>query len=360
MKKTILTATALSLILFTGFTFAAKSEFDRIIEDTKYYSEEDQKKLFDNYVRRGSKNIKTLAMIGYLYYNGIGTPVDKNVALNMYKRSAELGDSNGMYLLGKYLIEENNDIEGGLTELVKASDKDNYQASEYIGHLYEDGKYVEKNNYYSLEYYHKSANAGSANSRLILAKKILDSGEEKNYKKGIDFLVASADLNNTEACLTLAKLYITENQFLSVDPQKHIQYLMCAADSGDKESIKTLAEYYAKGTIVMVDNDLSARYYGAYFGKRMGSPKNLEEANTYFDAGVAYYSVKKVKQAIEYFKAAAKAGHGEAAISLGRIYENGYGVKVDYKEASNYYKMAQKNGIDTSESVLRVESLKTR
>lgn len=358
MKKTIFAMTLLSLSLLTQNAFAYKTEFDKIRYELPAKSEIEQKKKFEAYIKKGARSVKSLPIIGYMYYYGLGTAVDKNVAYNMYKRAADNGDSYGMYLLGKYYIEDMGKTEEGLTELVKSTDKGNYYAAEFIGQLYENGKYVEKNAYYSLEYYHKAADLGSSSSKLVIAKKLLESGDEKNYQKGINFLISSADDGETEACLTLSKLYITENKFIELNPSKHVSYLLCAANNNNLEAIKTIADYYARGVIVMIDNRQSALYYERYLTLKGGIPRTKEDAEIYYKAGMSFYSMQKYRKAIDYFKTSAKAGNGEAAVALARIYENGYGVNPDNKLAITYYKLAQKYGIDTSESLLRVEAKK--
>jgi TPR repeat protein len=293
-----------------------------------------------------------------LYYNGIGTPEDKATALNIYKRGAENGSSISQYLLGKYYIEDLNNFKDGLAWLLKSADKKEYLAALYIAQLYSEGKYVAKDDYYALEYYHMAAQLGSTEAAFYIAEKMLSSGDSSKYAKGLEYLKYAADNKNMQACNTLAKLYITENNFVPVDPKQHIIYTSCAANNGDLTAIRTIADYYTRGYIVSIDNTQAAKYFDMYINLSGTAPTTQDDINLFFEAGLSQYSANNIKKSVNYLKIAAKAGHPEAANTLARMYENGNGVKVDLDEALNYYQIAQKNGLDTSESIARIQSIK--
>jgi len=357
MKKPILCLTVVSVILFSTFSFAKVNKgFTKIVRDVPAYSSERQKQFFQKYLEATSKNETLLPNLGYLYYYGYGTAEDRTTAVNIYKRAASQDDDMGMYLLGKYYIEDMNDTQQGLSYLIRSADKGNYLAAEFIAKMYEEGKYVKADNYYSLEYYHMASKLGSSSARFVIAQQLLQSGDESNYPKGMEYLRAAADLSNIDACKTLAKLYITENKVVAMDSKKHVVYTMCAADEGDIESIKTLADYYSRGVIVMIDNSKATKYYNDYIDI-VQKPKTAEEADMFYKAGVVQSSINNFRKAGDYFKISARAGNADSAIALARMFEMGYGVKQDFPMALTYYKMAQKNGKSTSEDIMRIQRM---
>lgn len=359
-KKKLLIAFGLTLSLMSGATFAAQDReslrFTRMIGEVKRSTEENQRAYFESTLKKLSKSEKQLPFVGYLYYNGIGTTADKTTAFNMYKRSANSDSKLGQYLLGKYYIEDLNNFKEGLSWLLKAADSEEPLAALYIAQLYSDGKYVAKDEYFALEYYHLAAKLGSTDAAFNIAEKLLSSGDDTSYEKGLEYLVYAADNKNLQACNTLAKLYITKNVFVPIDPKKHIIYTSCAANNGDLTAIRTIADYYTRGYIVSIDNEQAAKYYETYIKLIGMSPNNQDDIDLFYEAGLAEYTTGDNRKAVEFLKVAAKSGKAEAAEALGRMYENANGVKIDLNAALDYYKMAQKNGLDTSESIVRVQT----
>lgn len=357
-KNKLLIAVGLTISLMSTATFAARENgsFAEIIVNVKRYSEEQQKNYFDSSLKKLSKSEKNLPLMGWLYYNGIGTPADKTTAFNMYKRAAFNDSHLGQYLLGKYYIEDLGNFKEGLSWLLKSADGKESLAALYIAQLYSEGKYVTKDEYFSLEYYHLAAKLGSSEASFNIAEKMLSSGDSSNYEKGLEYLLYAAKNNNLQACNTLSKLYITENIFVPVDPKKHIMYTSCAANNGDLTAIRTIADYYTRGYIVSIDNEQAAKYYEKYINAIGMSPNNQDDIDLFYEAGLAEFTIKDYRKAVDYLKVSAKSGKAEAAETLGRMYENANGVKVDLNTALDYYRLAQKNGLDTSESITRVQS----
>jgi TPR repeat protein len=52
------------------------------------------------------------------------------------------------------------------------------------------------------------------------------------------------------------------------------------------------------------------------------------------------------------YEEAALDGHAEAQFYLGLLYFNGQGTKVDFDQATEWFKMASQNGVAKAESYL--------
>jgi TPR repeat protein len=51
-------------------------------------------------VRTGKLSVRRSALLGFKYEHGLGVPQNYDVAIDLYTRAAEQGDSTGQYLLG--------------------------------------------------------------------------------------------------------------------------------------------------------------------------------------------------------------------------------------------------------------------
>ncbi len=49
-----------------------------------------------------------MSLMGYMLYYGLGGKANKQLSLILFRRSAELGDPNGMHIWGSILIQGSN------------------------------------------------------------------------------------------------------------------------------------------------------------------------------------------------------------------------------------------------------------
>lgn len=354
MKKTLILILTIFILISTN-VFGAIKNFDDFEIEVRKLEPKKQQKLFEDYINKSSGDkVKVYPYLGYMYYNGIGVEKNIDMGVNIYQRASEEDSKLGYYLLGKHLVESGKDIEKGLTYIVKASDANVVEATLYIAKIYEEGIGFQKDPYYALEYYHRAAKKGSGKAKFYIAKQLLESGQPTNYKKGMEYLTNSADLNYEEACDTLQKLYMTPNKIVDRDTKKHAKYLICSANNDNVDSIKKVAEYYSKGIILMIDNKRAYQYYKKYINI-ITNPKSKEELNTYYKAGISFIKFKKYNEAVELLRTASRGDVAEASNALARLYESNYLGKPDYEKALAFYKAAQNQGIDTTEATLRVQ-----
>ncbi len=343
------------VLTYSNTIFADNRNFKSFEEKVSTLNQNDKKNLFKSYINKSGENQKKFyPYLGYLYYYGIGVEKNVEMGVSIYERSIEEGSQLGYYLLGKHYIETNTDLKKGLSFLLKASDKKSIEATLYIANIYENGIGVEKDSYYALEYYHRASQMGSGEAKFIISQKLISSGDPSNYKKGVSYLIEAANLRYEQACDTLQKLYIIPNKILENNPKNHVKYLMCSADNGNVDAIKKVAEYYSKGYIVMIDNKKSMQYYNEYL-RIVDNPKTREEYETYYKAGISFIKFEKYQQSVPIFKTASTGDIAEASKALARIYEGDYLGDPDYEKALDYYTRAKKQGLDTTEEILRIQ-----
>lgn len=135
----------------------------------------------------------------------------------------------------------------------------------------------------------------------------------------------------------LAHMHLN-GQFVSQDEQKGIQYLL---DGGYnyKYGANLLAYYYHVGAIVDKDEMKAIRYYTCALNDGNGGAGN--------NMGLIYeYSpvYKNHQKAFNCYYRSAHCKDSGGAISLGRCYENGIGCPVDKGKALEMYKIAKRWG----------------
>lgn len=119
---------------------------------------------------------------------------------------------------------------------------------------------------------------------------------------------------------------------------------LAEAKKGDLSAQLWVAQSYAEGTEVRRNEKKAFRWYLA------AAEQGSAEAQT--QAGRCYLDGKGVakdgQKAIEWLRKAAAQGNGEACYGLAHCYEYGYeygyAVELDYKEAMRYYRIAAKGG----------------
>lgn len=343
----------LALVMLSPLISNAKniSDFEEEISKLNF---KEQKKIFNKYMN-GSGNEKSIyPLLGYMYYNGYGVSKNTNAAINIYQRLVADDSKVGYYLLGRHYIETNTDISKGLSYLISASDANLVEAALFIGKIYKEGIGVSKDDYYSTEYYYKAAKMGSTEAKFIIAQDLVNSIEVAKIKKGLVLLTEAADNKNSDACRQLKDLYITKNNILKQDANKHFNYLLCLADNGDLESIRTVAEYYSKGIIVMIDNKSAYDYYKKYIIK-VTDPKTEEDKDVYYKSAISSIKLKKYSEAVALLKIISAKEHSAASNILGRLYEDDFLGRPNLKLSLKYYELSKEQGFENDNDISRVK-----
>jgi tetratricopeptide (TPR) repeat protein len=112
-------------------------------------------------------------------------------------------------------------------------------------------------------------------------------------------------------------------------------YRECA-NRGDAIAAYKLGEMYEQGQGVKKDDNIALSWYN--------KAARLGDADMQYRAGVKYYDAGDYKQAVELFFDAAKGGQRDAQINLGKMHEQGRGVKKDVATAFKWYYEAAKRG----------------
>ena len=242
----------------------------------------------------------------------------------MYRRAAEMGDSQGMVRLGyAYAYGQ-----GGLTKdetkaaerYRKAAEAGNATAIFNLGYAYEYGRGgLTKDEAKAVEWYQKAAEAGNATAmnRLGYAYEYGQGGLTKDEVKAVEWYQKAAEAGNATAMFNLGICYKYGQGGLTKDEVKAVEWYRKAAEAGNAGGMNSLGYAYEYG-----------------------------------QGGLT----KDEAQAVEWYQKAAEAGDANAMHNLGNYYEYGKGgLTKDEAKAVEWYQKAAEAG--SSEATKRLQEL---
>ena len=269
-----------------------------------------------------AKDPWSLAVAGELLNKGLGGSVmDKNKAMTLYGKAADLGDAFSMVRLGESL--------GSRLQSAKKTD----------AILYRNGAKTE------VELYRKAAALGEPLGMTYLGlsyqhgKRLL----EKDDKKAVALFQKAADLGNTSGMVLLGMAYGFGEGGLAKDDKKAVALYQKAADLGDPLAMTLLGGIYGDGVVLAKDEKKAVALYQ--------KAADLGNAVACYYLGIAYSSGKcgleqDKKKAVPFYQRAADAGNAEAMTILGFAYQFGEGgLVIDEKKAVELYQEA--SGFDS-------------
>lgn len=153
----------------------------------------DYKKAFKYYKMAADQNDNVAVNnLGSLYFSGIGTPRNPEVAAQMFAKASELGNIEAsvnlafLYLSGQG-VERN--YRQAVNMFTKAAEADNPTASFMLGYAYFKGFVVKKDLRHAFELVRKGANAGYDDAQYVLAQMYVNGwGIPQNYGKAMTAL----------------------------------------------------------------------------------------------------------------------------------------------------------------------------
>lgn len=236
-------------------------------------------------------HIKAKSDLAFLYYIGLKVESNINIAIQLYKEAAELGDYDAMSWLGKIY----GDDESGVLD------------------------YNEAYKWSKMAY-----DAGEISSSTTLALLYLfGNGVKQNFSEAFKYMKVSADSGNMDLAFLVGRAYET-GQGVEKDFCKAFHYYSVAANADDywnssSHAALHLANCYANGIGVGVDYGKAFEWYN------LSAKRGLAEG--YYCLGECYADGNGVEQsyskAIECYRIAADNGFSKAQYILGEIYYAG-------------------------------------
>ncbi|KAI8875196.1 HCP-like protein, partial [Backusella circina FSU 941] len=233
----------------------------------------------------------------------------------MWEYVADQGDVELQFSLGITYEENNTDL--NLSEAARwysrAAARSHNLALYHLGRLYEVGRGVSQDYSEAIKYYQIASNLGNNDAQYKLGGIYQDGrGIEQNTKKAIDHYTQAAEKGNNTAQYTLGRLY-EEGKLLSKNILEAVKWYSISNSQGNESAQKRLHGYYDE--LYTIDFFYSRRFQLLSRMVKINSNRNNNQNNGLL--GSVYYK-------------------------LGHMYFYGYGSKLDYKKALEYFRKSTK------------------
>lgn len=322
------------------------------------------------YLNKGKKagDSEAILQLSNLYFYSDIVPQDIERALDLLSLAIEQGHpeamlNKGILSLGSSFLPPNYPEAYRLFS--KSDELHNFNATAFLGLMYEKGYFVKKDEIKALRLYIKATSGHSPVGHYFLGKMYQNGNVIKaNLKEAIcHYEIASAygfnnathrlidiyfDENSPEWNVYIGRAYL-EKLLDEGDPLAEYKYGKCLIEgryykknikkglkylrkSDTKESLYLLGNIYYHGKIVNRSNNMALFYY-------------LDAAK--FGCSVSMYQAAKIiisenlnNEHIILLESAIELGNKEAHYLLGKCYQFGIGVDVDYQKAFKHYTLA--------------------
>lgn len=232
-------------------------------------------------------------------------------------------DEDDLYEYGCDLLND-GDVESAVKCFKLAAEKGCSDAMLQLAEMYDIGDDVEADFEESIKWYKLAAESGDLEAQRYLAEDICyDFAEES-----LEWCMKVAEYGNSDAQLYLAEMYRYGNG-VEKDLEESLKWYKLAAEGGNRDAIYNLGHmyYYGDG----VEQDYKQAYY--WFDK-----DGFRDLPYYICADMYFYVDKNYENAFRLYHEALNQGVEEAAYKIGEMYYYGLGTKQDYSKAFEFLK----------------------
>ena len=268
---------------------------------------------------------KKLYEEGYDYFYGITRPMNRAKAVEYFLEAGKLENADALFFLS--IHQQNNDNLKEATQAAKRSlELGNEVAKIKLGEIQEDEKLM-KEGFNALKKKVDSGDIHYANSLGYAYE--FGIGTPLNIKEAMKYYEMAAKQNNALGMTNLADLYIQEDKLKKAKP-----LLVKAAEKeyGYAQYLLAMNFFYYKH-----ENNKEALHW-------LERAAGNDEPYALYQLGLYYSEANDLAKAIKYYQRAAELNHADAALELGYIYGEGFGVEQDDNKALFYLKKAAESG----------------
>ena len=268
---------------------------------------------------------KKLYEEGYDDFYGITRPMNRAKAVEYFLEAGKLENADALFFLS--IHQQNNDNLKEATQAAKRSlELGNEVAKIKLGEIQEDEKLM-KEGFNALKKKVDSGDMHYANSLGYAYE--FGIGTSLSIKEAMKYYEMSAKQNNAIGMTNLADLYIQENKLKKAKP-----LLVKAAEKeyGYAQYLLAMNFFYYKH-----ENNKEALHW-------LERAAGNDEPYALYQLGLYYSEANDLAKAIKYYQRAAELNHADAALELGYIYGEGFGVEQDDNKALFYLKKAAESG----------------
>ena len=268
----------------------------------------------------------------------------------MYRRTAEMGDPQGMVRLGGAFFNE----QGGLTKdeakavewYQKAAEAGNVTAMNSLKYAYSSGQGgLTKDQAKAMEWCKKAAEAGVAREMYELGYAYSSGhwGLTKDEAKAVEWYRKAAEAGETAAMESLGDAYLNGRWGLTKDEAKAVEWYQKAAEAGAASTMYKLGDAYLNGQWGLTKDEAKGEEWYQKAAEAIGATAMCYLASAYADG--RWGLTKDEAKAVEWYQKAAEAGAASAMYKLGYAYKYGQGgLTKDEVKAVEWFKKAAEAG----------------
>jgi TPR repeat protein/serine/threonine protein kinase len=263
----------------------------------------------------------------------------KEIDVNMYKKSAEQGDSAAQFTLGviyHYGLSVSKNMESAVSWYRKAADQGDSTAQCMLGNMYYHGEGVPRIYEQASVWYRKAANQGNATAQYNLGNMYKNGhGVPKNSEQAVIWFKKASDQGYANAQFSLGDMYKT-GEGVQRDIELALNLFQKAANQGHASAQNTL------GSLLCL-----AKHFDVAAGL-FRKAADQGHASAQYNLGMLYKSgdgvLKSGENAVYWFKKSAEQGDVDAQAALGDMYKEGDGVSQNYEQAAIWLRKAAEQG----------------
>ena len=281
--------------------------------------------------------------VSHYYLNGILFPVNEEKAIELLKKAVKKNNREAMYVLGELHTKKESsffNVNKALKYYKQAADLGHVGAASYLGDYY---SYVNSDYKTGITYWQAAADLGDQHSQLMLALAYFEgNGVAKNVHLAFKTTQALAEEGYSEAKFYLAA-WCMQGTGTKIDYKRGIDLFTELAETENHTvALYNLGVCYSNGNGVERDVDKAI----GFFSKAAANGDVKSE----FNAGLLYFEkVPPDIAGLDYIKSAADKGYGKACYFLSKCYEDGRLLEKDDEKAAYYANVASAKGVTTLE-----------
>jgi TPR repeat protein len=207
-------------------------------------------------VEKAPDDTAAMTLLGELYRQGLGVPIDLKQAAEWYNAAALKGDAAAAFALALMKTEgrgTEKDLSGAAMLFEQAADKGNSQAEYNLGLLSLSGEGLDLDTAQAGQHFRKAAEAGDSDAQYAYATMLKDGRlGAPNLEASAQWLGKAAAQGNTIAEIEYAIALFNGNG-VAKDEKEAARYLAQAAGKGNPIAQNRLARLYANGRGVPLD-----------------------------------------------------------------------------------------------------------
>ena len=287
--------------------------------------------------------------LGVMYQRGLGVDQNNENAFDYFKQSATNGNVYGNYELARHYdygigCEKDEYLASchykkayhSFQEMIEKQEDDNLLYR--LGMMTLKGKGCEKDIDKAISYLEKAVSLENENAKLLLAQIYLQEDDYENIPRAMKWLEES---DNQLACYILGKEY-SSGEHIEKDTEKAIHYLSLCDDN--EYAFYKLFQIYEETQ----NHDLSLHYLKMACDKQF-EPALIKMAQLLIEGQKIE---KDIDKAINYLKTAESNNNQFAQYMLGKLFLFGKDVEQDEKLAVEYLQKSAQQGNEYAQYLL--------